>query len=192
MIDQSFYVPRIPVAVVDCGATQEAALVRGLLESMNAVVTLHQPGTPKDFLLVLGQGESAPAYMVICGHGDENGFVFGGYGPQIDTTCLVKGSLPAAVLAASIRLPGRIVVSTACDTGAEAFSQAFLAGGVRAYIAPAGAPEGADAQLFVHHFFYNVFRRGLEPEEAWLRARSYDEEGAIFVLHRARPDHPHP
>jgi len=54
-VDQSFHVPRVPVAVIDCGATGEALLLRGLLENMGAVVTLHQPGTPRDFLLVLGK-----------------------------------------------------------------------------------------------------------------------------------------
>src|SRR5262249_42529973 len=65
--------PRLPVAVIDCRATAEALLLRALLESMSAVVTLHQPGTPNDFLLVLGQGSDASAFLVICGHGDENG-----------------------------------------------------------------------------------------------------------------------
>jgi hypothetical protein len=81
--DPSFHVERVLVAAIDCGATGEALLLRALLESMGAVVTLHQPGTPKDFLLVLGQGKDAPAFLVICGHGDENGLVFGEYAPPI-------------------------------------------------------------------------------------------------------------
>jgi hypothetical protein len=89
-VDQSFHVPRTPVAVVDCGATGEALLLRALLENMNAVVILHQPGTPEDFLLVLAD-EDAPQFIVICAHGDDNGIVFGTYAPHIDTSCLVHG-----------------------------------------------------------------------------------------------------
>jgi hypothetical protein len=181
-VDQSFYVPRVPVAVIDCGETGEALLLRGLLENMGAVVALHQPGTPADFLLVLGQGEEAPGFIVICGHGDENGLVFGEYAPDIDTSCLVRRSMPARALAAKVDLPGRVVLGTACGTGSSEFGRAFIAGGVRAYIAPASYPEGAAALLFVHHFFYSIPCCGTEPEAAYLHAGSYDEESGKFTL----------
>jgi hypothetical protein len=181
-IDQSFYAPRLPVAVIDCGATGEALLLRALLESMSAVVTLHQPGTPNDFLLVVGQGGDAPAFLVICGHGDENGLVFGEYAPDVDVSCLVNGSLPARALASRVDLPGRVVLSTACATGSQEFGRAFIEGGVRAYIAPSSYPDGADAALFLHHFFHHVLCRGAAPEAAYLHARSYDRESAKFTL----------
>jgi hypothetical protein len=181
-VDQSFHVPRVPVAVIDCGATGEGLVLRGLLENMGAVVTLHQPGTPGDFLLVLGQGGGAPAFMVICGHGDEHGLIFGDYAPDIDTSCLVQGRLPPRALAGKVDLPGRVVLSTACGTGSPEFGKAFIAGGVRAYIAPASYPDGASALLFLHHFFHDILCRGAEPEAAYLRARSHDEESAMFKL----------
>lgn len=182
IVDQSFHVPRVPVVVIDCGATGEALLLRGLLENMGAVVALHQPGTPGDFLLVLGQGSDAPAFVVICGHGDEFGLIFGDYAPDIDTSCLVQGRMPARALAGKIKLPGRVVLSTACGTGSPEFGKAFIAGGVRAYIAPASYPEGAAALLFVHHFFYGILCCRKEAEAAYLHARSYDEESAKFSL----------
>jgi hypothetical protein len=95
----------------------------------------------------------------------------------------VKGSLPAQALAGNIKLPGRIVLSTACMTGGEDFGRAFLDGGVRAYIAPLSWPDGADAPLFLHHFFHNILRRGMALEPAWLRARSYDEESGMWTLY---------
>jgi hypothetical protein len=77
-IDTSFQFPRFPVGVVDWGpAAGEAQPIRELLENLRAVVTLHQPGTPKNFLRVLGQGEAAGSASVICAHDDANGFVFG-------------------------------------------------------------------------------------------------------------------
>lgn len=184
-VDQSFYVPRIPVAVVDCGATGEALLLRSLLESMNAVVTLHQPGTPADFLLVLSETNDAPNFIALCAHGDENGFVFGSYASDIDTSCLVNGSLPSQALVGKVSLAGRVVLSTACGTGSKAFGEVFLAAGVRAYIAPSTEPEGADVALFLHHFFHEVLCRGSAPESAYSRAHSYDVERANFVLYTA-------
>ncbi len=181
----SFFRPRIPAAVIDCGATGEAMLVRGLLETMNAVVILHQPGTPGDLLLLLGQGAAAPRFIVICAHGDENGIVLGSFAPHVDTTDLVEGSLPPARLSGRINLPGAIVLSTACDTGADRFAAAFLQGGVSAYIAPAGCPEGDDAALFVHHFFHEILCRGSSVEAAYERARAYDDASAQFMLHVA-------
>jgi hypothetical protein len=184
-IDQSFDFPRTPVGVVGwASGAGEAQLTRALLESLGAVVTLHQPGTPSDFLRVLGQGDSAGSALVICAHGDANGFVFGDYAPGIDTSCLINGSMPAQAIAGNVRLPGRIVVSTACGTGSAAFAKAFTEGGLSAYIAPSHEPEGADVPLFLHLLFHQLLRRGAHVEAAFAHARGYDEQGAMFVLHR--------
>jgi len=113
-----------------------------------------QPGTPKDFLRVLGQGEAAGSALVICAHGDADGFVFGEYAPGIDTSFLINGSMPAHAIAGNVHLPRRIVVSTACGTGTAPFAKAFIDGGVSAYMAPSGEPEGKDVPLFLHHLFH--------------------------------------
>jgi len=149
---------------------------------------LHQPGTPKDFLRVLGQGEAAGSALVICAHGDADGFVFGEYAPGIDTSFLINGSMPAHAIAGNVHLPRRIVVSTACGTGTAAFAKAFIDGGVRAYIAPSSEPEGSDMTLFLHHLFYQLLRRRADIDAAWVHARGYDEQSAMFVLHG--PDAP--
>jgi hypothetical protein len=169
------------VAVVAVGEATEAPLVRALLESLGAVVTLHLPGTPEDILLVLGQGETAPPYLVLCGHGDEEGFVLGEYAPEIDTAALIGTSLPAAVVARTC-LPGRVVVSTACTTGYAAFQRAFLGGGAAAYIAPDGYPAGASTLLFVHLLFHELLVRGADLEPAWRHAAGHDEASQTFVL----------
>jgi hypothetical protein len=181
-IDTRFLVPRMPVAVVAIGAADEAWLVRAILESLGAVVTLHLPGTPEDVLLVLGQGEPAPPYLVLCGHGDEQGFVLGEFGAEIDTSALVGESLPPAAMAARAHLPNRIVISTACATGTAAFADAVLGGGVAAYIAPDGYPSGASVPLFIHLLFHQLLVRGASLEAAWRRAAGYDDETRAFVL----------
>jgi len=120
--------------------------------------------------------------MVICGHGDKNGLIFGDYVPDIDTSGLVQGRMPPRALAGKVDLPGRVVLSTACGTGSSEFGKAFIAGGVRAYIAPPSYPDGASALLFLHHFFHGILCRKAEPEAAYLGASSYDKESANFKL----------
>ncbi|WDZ75549.1 hypothetical protein PWG15_13095 [Ensifer adhaerens] len=185
MIDQKFMFPRVPVAVVDIGDTLEALLIRSMLESLGAVVTLHLPGTPGDFLTLIGGGELVHQHLVICGHGDENGFVFGDYIEDIDTSMLIEGSLPPAVVAEHARLDGKIVLSTCCETGGKAYGDAFVgAGGAALYVAPDGSPEGTDAPLFVHCFFHAVLARKQTAEAALERARSCDPEAKMFVGRR--------
>ncbi len=143
MIDQKFMFPRVPVAVVDIGDTLEALLIRSMLESLGAVVTLHLPGTPEDFLTLIAGGELVHQHLIICGHGDENGFVFGDHIADIDTSMLVEGSLPPSVVAEHARLDGKIVLSTCCETGGKAFADAMVEkGGQRSMSLPMARPEG--------------------------------------------------
>lgn len=197
-VDARFFAPRTPVAIVDLGDSHEAAVARALLEGMGAVTLLHAPGTPEDFLLVLGQEHDVAPYLLICGHGDGTGFVFGEYGEGIDTSALEGESMPPSSVAPRVRLPGCVVVSTACLTGRERFARAFMRGGIEAFVAPEGYPDGSDVPLFLAVFFHGALARGLAPKEAWERAvgveralRTFvfcDREGTHrFPLHPATP-----
>jgi hypothetical protein len=182
VVDEKFYQPRIPVAVVAIGEASEAFLVRSILEGLGATVLLHLIGTPEDFLKVIEQGENAPRYVVICGHGNENGFIFGAYGGTIDTSALQQGAMPPSSIAERVDLPRKFVVSTACGTGSKAFGEAFRKGGVAAYIAPNGYPEGADAGLFIHLLFDQILRKRTSPDSALRHVREYDAEFGMFTL----------
>ena len=191
MIDQNFHVPRPLISIVAIGDSGEAQLLRILLESLGASVLLHLPGTPADFLLVLGASGSPAKYLVISGHGDDAGLIFGDYAPEIDTGCLTQGRLSPLTLAEHIALPGKIVVSTACEAGTPAFASAFLGGGVEAYIAPSGSPEGADAVLFVHRLFHQLLARRRPLARAFAHAADDDETNAMFACYGSaalRPD----
>ena len=146
----------------------EALLIRAILESLRAAVTLQLPGTPQDFLEVLAQGELAPRYIVVS---DRGGFLFGDYDRGIDTTMLVEGSLPADAIASRVHLPGKVVISTACETGTEVFGAAFTRGKVAAYVAPSGSPEGAIVPLFVHCLFHQLLQRKTPLDAALRRAQ---------------------
>ncbi|MBN8952508.1 MULTISPECIES: hypothetical protein [unclassified Rhizobium] len=172
-VDENFFHPRRPVSIVALGDSGEALLLRAILESLGAVVTLHLPATPSDFLKCVDQGTSAPRYMILSGHGEEGGLVFGEFDEGIDTSMLVAGCLPAEQLDRKINLPGCVVLSTACLSGTEAFASAFLAGGVSAYIASIDYPDGAAIPLFVHGFFYHLFQQ--QPlRKAFDSARTFD------------------
>jgi hypothetical protein len=187
-LDEKFFVPRTPVSVIAIGETSEALLVRAILENLGAVVSLHLIGAPQDFLLVLEQGESAPAYVVICGHGDERGLIFGAYGVDIDLALLVEGSMPATSVAGRVDLPGAIVVSTACRTGSRSFADAFLSGRASAYIAPTGDPQGSDAALFVHLLFDQLLQRRKTLAQALHRLQTYDTALCAFsIFKRGKP-----
>lgn len=187
LVDQNFHAPRMPVAVVAIGDSGEALLIRSVLESLGAVVSLHLIGTPEDFLKVIGQCDAAAPFMIISAHGDENGLVFGDYVADIDTSMLRKGSMPPAALTGCVNLRGKVVVSTACASGAPAWGEAFLSGGAAAYIAPDDYPEGADAALFVHLLFHQMIERKIAPAEALARVKAYDEAFGMFRLMATDP-----
>jgi len=172
-IDETFFAPRTPVSIAAIGDSGEALLIRSCLESLGAAVTLHLIGTPGDFLKVLNQSRDATRYLVISGHGDEIGFVFGEYHSGIDFSVLTKGSLPATALSGRINLPGTIVISTACDTGSPQMAEAFLKGGAAAYIAPNGYPGGSETALFVHMLFHQIMVETVSASKAVETVRNF-------------------
>jgi hypothetical protein len=108
--------------------------------------------------------------------------LFGEFGEGIDASTLEDGSMPPEVIARRISLPGKVFLSTACGMGSAAFGDAFLKGGVAAYIAPEGYPDGADAALFVHIFFQQIFCRQMPVSSAVVTAQNYDEEYGMFKI----------
>ena len=168
-IDTEFFVPLLPVSLVQVsGGGLE--LTRAALEALGCVVLTHRVGTPSDFLKALGQGEQSPRYMVILGHGDENGLVFGEYGGAIDTTMLHKGSLLPEAIWAHVNLPGCTVISYSCGGGADAMADAFLAGGVGAYIGCRTEVQTVALTLFLFHFLFGALHKNLPDADAWQQA----------------------
>lgn len=157
-----------------------------MLESLGASVRLHLPGTPEDILVCLKQADNPPPYLIISGHGDENGLVVGEFDRDVTRMELRDGSLPAEALVGNIDLPNTVIFSTACCTGSEAFAKAFIEGGARAYIASPGYPDGAATPLFVHLFFYELLVRKSPLEDALRRADMLDSDGDLaFALFKA-------
>ncbi len=169
-IDTEFFVPLLPVSLVHVSGGG-GELTRATLEALGCVVLVHRVGTPLDFLRVLGQGDQAPRYMVILGHGDENGLVFGDYGPvTADAPPLREGSLPPEAVAGRVHLPGCTVVSYSCCGGTDAMARAFLAGGVAAYIGCRTEVQTVALTLFLFHFLFGALHKKLPDADAWRQA----------------------
>jgi hypothetical protein len=158
--------------------------MRELLEMIySCVVTIHWIGTPTDFLKVLEQGETAPRYLLICGHGDEAGFYLGEYGLGIDTSMLIERCMPPEAIAPIVNLPGCTVISTTCGGGYERMGKAFVQNGkISAYIGCDGANDSTDMLIFLVHFFYNVLRKKLSDLEAWYQAMLVAERPAFSQI----------
>ncbi len=192
-IDTQFYAGRRPVAIDALGgAGQDATFARALLEQLGAVVHLHLTGTPGDFLKVLRQGADTPPYLIICAHGEPAGICFGEFVPEVDTSMLKDGIMPLKCIAGNINLPGVVLINTGCSAGEAPAAEAFMRGGLKAYIGTVEPnPDGKAWPLFLAQFFYELFHKGRTEREAWQRAASYDEEARLFVyydkdgLHRA-------
>ncbi len=168
-VDTEFFVPLLPVSLVQVSGGG-GELTRAALEALGCVVLTHRVGTPADFLRVLGQGSQAPRYMVILGHGDENGLVFGEYDEAIDASMLRDGSLPPEAIAGRVHLPGCTVISYSCGGGTDAMARAFLSGGVASYIGCRIEVETVALALFLFHFLFGARHKKLPDADAWRQA----------------------
>jgi hypothetical protein len=190
-IDEQFYTPRLPIDIVALpNSDYEAHAMRAVLEAFGCVVTIHWIGTPTDFLTVLGQGETAPRYLLISGHGDEEkGYYLGEYASFIDTSMLRNQYMPAEVIAPVVNLPGCTVVSSACTAGVEAMGRAFVhTGRIRAYTGCRDYPNGSDMLAYLVKFFYSVLRKKVSDRDAWHGAMAAIDQPEIYRVSFFHPD----
>ncbi|HEX8682876.1 MAG TPA: hypothetical protein VF707_11215 [Ardenticatenaceae bacterium] len=184
-IDTRFYHPLLPVNIVALpNGTREAHALRTLLEELLCVVTIHWIGTPTDFLTVLGQGDTAPRYLLIAGHGTaEEGYWLDRYADFIDTSMLRGEYLPAEAIEPFVNLPGCTVISTACGGGSEAMGRAFTGNGtLNAYLGCRIGPDGTAMHVFVVNFFFNVLHKKLTDRDAWHKAMLATDHPHIYQM----------
>ncbi len=182
-INTEFFARRLPVEIVDFGTGGEGEVLRAILEELNCVVLCHWPGTPGDFLKVIGQGESCAPYLIVSGHGDDGNLILGEYASFIDTSMLMDGNRPPERLREHVCLPGCTVINTCCRGGARPLANAFMSGGLKAYIGAVEDVAGDAVPLLVTHFFYQLPRVGHSVRRAWKHAASYDRESRLFALY---------
>lgn len=156
------------LSLVALGDTGEAHALRGVLECFGYQVEAHWVGSRAEFLAIMrGEIPTHQSVILSC-HGDEGAFLLDPERP-----------VAASDLAGQIALPGKLVLSTGCETGTGALAAAFLGGGCAAYIAPTSEVEGRAAVLFALHLFYRL--AGKQPlAVAVAEARALDDECALF------------
>ncbi len=171
--------PVILIAALEGGDTEAAAL-RSALEYFGAFVAVKWIGRPRDFMDVLsGKLPVVPDYVVISGHGDEDGFIMNKLGEAVYEPDEPRGSFTPEEVEKHLKIKS-IVLSTCCATGGGAMSDIFRKAGCT-YIAPADYVDGNSALMFALRFFYEVLQNKASIESAFEAASETDDETRSFV-----------
>jgi len=161
------------IALIAISDTAEAQLLRLALESVGAIVHLHAIGRPSNFFAAFDVFGVPADVAIICGHGDDDGFIFPEIAPDIDALVLPANRLTPALIADHLRAAPPIVLSTACGTGLKSFATAFMAAGAKNYIAAKGYPDGAAVPALLHLAAYRVQSAGSSWEAAIRAANNF-------------------
>ena len=153
------------VTIIAIGDMSEASLLRLQLEGMGADVRLCPLGKPSAFFTAFDFYGQPADIVVLSAHGDEDGIVFPEMAPGADSLEL-PGDRITPELIGRVAAQSAVVVSTACDTGKQAFVDAFHAAGASIYIAPEGYPDGVDVPVLLALAFFKV----LVQQQAWVEA----------------------
>lgn len=159
--------------------------IRAGLEEMGVQVNLFRVGQAQHLVDVLaGKAGTAP-YLIVDSHGDKGRIVLPELAPEVAAGQPFDRYVGPAELTTFAHLPGRVVISLGCSTGAEPLARAFLNGGCDAYIGPDGAPYGYGSVFFLLFLFYEL--TNCRPlAEAVERVRAHDAEMALFRLYARR------
>lgn len=155
--------------------------IRLALEDFGLKVNLYPIGQARHVVRALSKGKDVPPYVILAVHGDGNGLPLPELGEELAAVQPFHRRITPQDIASFVDLPGAIVVSLGCDTGTDDFANAFLSGGVSAYIAPKGYPLGYASTLFSILLFYEIaqFR---ELPEALARINKWDEQMGLWKL----------
>ncbi len=149
----------ISIICVNEHAALETVALRGVLEYIGYVPSVHWVGSVCQFTSLLTEGKKRLSdWIVLSAHGCKEGF----YGTGNEVVPL-KGL--------TIKLPKAHVLSLGCMTGSEPFAKAFLKGGVENYIAPSSYPEGNSALIFALLLLWRI-HEGNDVTSAWKQASS--------------------
>ncbi len=107
--------PVILIAALE-GATAEAVALRSALEYFGAFVAVKWIGRPRDFMDVLnGKLPIAPDYVVISGHGDEDGFLMSKLGENVYEPDEPRGNFTPEEVKKHLMIKGVVPSTLLCD-----------------------------------------------------------------------------
>ncbi|MFG3256468.1 hypothetical protein [Streptomyces sp. NPDC048172] len=171
------------VDVLGIGDAAESGALRTALEPFGVHVNHFPVGSARHFVAALGGRRTPAPYVLLCCHGDEGRILLEELAEEIARFQPFPGHVGPAEVRTHVRLPGSVVISTGCETGAPELAEAFLEAGASAYVAPEGAPFGYASVFAPLLLFYELTEtRSLEAAVGKLRA--HDEELAMWRLFR--------
>lgn len=172
----------LPVDILNIDDDLASLALRGVLEYLGCRVRLHLIATARQLVDTLSGKETLSRYIVLMGHGVEAGLYLPELTPALEAQQPYHRAISAAGFEEFVRLPGSLVLNTACSLGTPDYASAFLHGGCHHYIGPLDDPDGGAALLYTLHFFYELVR-GKTIVEAHKFASSSDDDRHTFVLY---------
>jgi hypothetical protein len=169
----------------------EAQAMRAALESYLLNVHLYWFRQKRNLMDFLAGRVAEADYVVLCCHGTPS--VEG----DLETTRLrvhnlveeIDGRWESATvnfsaddIRATVRLPGRTVITQGCGTGVEPIARAFLDAGCRAYIGPIRPADQDAGPLFVSALFYFLLRPNPDPRVEMTERRAAQLSANIDTL----------
>lgn len=153
----------------------ESVALRGALEYLGYVVSIHWIGSKESFLKLLSEEATIDKTVVISGHGYKKGFLLSG--EKVIKPEEFKGK---------IKWQGKNVISLGCRTGTKKFTNAFISSGVKAYLAPDNYPDGNAVLTFTIYLFF-LLKKGNSMSAALKKVRQIDKELYSFKLYENTP-----
>lgn len=177
--------PTTKVDLIVIGDALEAVAIRGVLESFGIEVRCHFIGNVKKFISFLNGEETLEKIVIIACHGDENGMILPELGAEIEKEMPYHKILTATNCVDFLKLHNQIVLNTGCCLGNEKFANSFIQEGATAYIGSEDYIEGNAAAFFAVSFLYFYICKSLPLHEAFIKAKSLDDETDLFKLYQS-------
>lgn len=156
-------------------STLESIALRGVLEYLGYIVSTHFVGSKETFLKLLSGQISTNDLVILSGHGYKEGFL-------LSDEKVIKPE----EFKKQIKWKGKNVLSLGCCTGAKKFTEAFINGGVKSYIASGNYPDGNATLTFAIYLFF-LLKKGGNLSAALEKAKQLDKELKSFRLYESTP-----
>lgn len=162
-----------------------AVAIRGVLEFYGLQVTLVWLNTKTDAIdFFAGQGPKTD-YTILCAHGigQERRIWLAVVDKVPGTEYMYKDvefNLTPENIGELIKNAEGTLISTACDSGSQAFATAFLNSGYRAFIGPRVAEDLSSAVIFICGFFIHLLAHERDVHKAVYTPREAVERAAAI------------
>ncbi len=172
---QSLKNNNISLVCLEEGSALESVALRGALEYLGYIVSIHWIGSKELFLKLLSGKITTDETVIISGHGYKNGFLLSG-----------EKIIKPEEFKKQVNWKNKNVISLGCCTGTKEFADVFIKGGVKIYIAPDDYPDGNATLVFAIYLFF-LIKKGDSLSVALKKAKQLDEDLDSFKLYDNTP-----